>query len=271
MFIPETIDLGQSEKYDLSIRIKPDGFMFSIADPEIGGNYCLRETSFSEGSLLQSIQRIIFDLNFLTQQFRNTNVIIVSKEYDIVPGNYFLEKEKSVLYDFTHYNQNDQTGLVLTCENEQQESVTLFNIHKELYEFLTRSLYDPAFFHHTTPLISRFENKGKTINMTSRMFVNFHNDILDVICFSPEKLLHCLTYQGEPATNQLYYILKLWEQSGFDQKNDWLYIVGKPENTVLNGLKDYFFNIETSNFPTEAFLWNEDAQKAPLDLLLLSL
>lgn len=268
MFIPETIDLGQSEKYDLSIRIRPDGFMFAIADPENGKNYCLRETTFSEDSLFQNIQRIIFDLNFLTQQYRQTNVIFVSKEYDIVPLAYLVEKQKSLVYDFVHYHESSH---ILINRNEQQETGTLFNIDKELYEFLARSLYNPSFLHHTTPVISRFESKGKNVNLTSRMIVNFHDDMVDVLCFSTNRLLHCITYQGEKPANQLYYILKLWEKCEFDQKTDILYVLGHPDEQVMDGFKDYVLRIETSNFPTEAYLWNEDAEKAPLDLLLLAL
>lgn len=268
MFIPETIDLGQSEKYDLSIRIRPDGFMFSIADPQDGRKYCLRETSFSEDSFLQNIQRIIFDLNFLTQQYRKTNVLIVSKEYTIVPAGYFREKEKETIYNLVH---ETPASHVLSCPNEQEESVTLFNIDRELYEFLSRSLYNPLYLQHTQPLIRRFGNKEKSINLTSRMLVYFHNDMLDVLCFSNEKLLHCLTYQGEPASNQLYFILKLWESCGFDQRKNRLYVAGQPDDEVSDVLKQYFLHIETCNFPTEAYLWNEDAEKAPMDLILLSL
>lgn len=270
MFIPEAIDLGQSEKYDLSIRIRSDGFMFSISEPNAGSDYCLRETTFSEETLLKNVQKIIFDLNFLTQQFRTTNVIFVTPNYDLVPFEFYQNKpdKKTAMFDFVH---NAKGGHILSCENVRQRNVTLFGVESELYEFLSRSLCNPVFMHHTNPLIRLFENKGKVINLTSRMFVNFHHDILDVICFSRNRMTHCLSYQGEPAGNMLYYILKLWENCGFDQLKDWIHIVGEPDKKIMEGIQAYIKNIETSNFPTEAFLWNEDAQRAPLDLLTLSL
>ena len=65
--------------------------MFSISDPETKENYCLRETSFSmSDNLLANIQRIIFDFNFLTQEFKQTNVIFVSSSYDLIPARYFV-------------------------------------------------------------------------------------------------------------------------------------------------------------------------------------
>lgn len=268
MFIPETIDLGQSEKYDLSIRIRPDGLMFSIADPDTAENFCLRNTTFSEDSMVNNIQRIIFDLNFLTQQFRKTSVLVVSKNYNIVPTEYLNDKEIQSLYDFVNFNK---TNHLLTHQNIQQQNITLFDIDTGLYEFLMRSLYNPVFLHHTNPLITRFQNWNKAVSQSSRMIVNYHDDMMDIFCFSPEKLILSQTYQGEQPMNQLYYILKVWEYCHFDQQEEWLYIVGEPPRETMSGLQKYILNIETSNFPTEAYLWNEDAQKAPLDLLLLAL
>lgn len=265
MFIPETIDLGQSEKYDLSIRIRPDGFKFLITDPDVPSNYCLRETTFSEESMLNNVKRIIFDLNFLTQHFRKTNVLIVSKDYEIVPEDYFLESEKSSLYNFTNYNVSKY---LLTHNNSNQHSITLFDIDNELYEFLMRSIYNPIFIHHTNPLINKFQNHNKTENLTSRMFVNFHDDMMDIISFSKEKLLLCQTHQGQHPMNQLYFILKSWEYCKFDQQKDYLYIIGNPFFEIIEGIKKYILNIETLNFCAETFFSNEDMHHMPLDLLL---
>ncbi|MDR0825476.1 MAG: DUF3822 family protein [Prevotella sp.] len=269
MFLPETIDLGHSEKYILSIRINPGGFMFSISDPEDGTNYCLRETSFLiSDDLLSNVQRIIFELNFLTQEFKQTNVIFVSKDYDLVPAAYYDAKEKTRLYDFT---RSRKSNYIVSGIIEKQDIITLFSPDKEIVEFLSRNLWSPRFFHHTNLLINFFENKTMLTGDTSRMYLNFHGHFLDVICFSGQKLIHSLTYENEPLMNQLYFILKLWEQCGFNQQEDHLYIVGKPEKQLVKLLQEYIKQIEQSNTPSEIFLWNEDAQKAPLDLLTLSL
>lgn len=269
MFLPENIDLGQSEKYILSIRIKPDGFMFSISEPGAGKNYCLRETSFQvSDNLLSNIQRIIFDLNFLTQEFKQTNVIIVSKDYDLIPASYSDSKEKEHLYDFTHDRKSEHivSGIV-----ENQDIITLFNLNKEIFEFLSRNLWAPHFFHHANLLINYFENKTRLTGNACRMYLNFHDNFLDIICFSGSKLIHSLSYESETMMNQLYFILKLWEQCEFNQEEDFLYIIGHPDKELVNILQEYIKNIEQSNTPSEIFLWNEDAQRAPLDLLTLAL
>ncbi|MDR1883178.1 MAG: DUF3822 family protein [Prevotella sp.] len=269
MFLPENIDLGHSEKYILSIRIKPDGFMFSFSEPENGKSYCLRETTFSANDkLLSNIQRIIFDLNFLTQEFLQTNVVIVSSDYELVPASCFNMKKKEQLYNFTHYGK---AGHLISDLTGKQDIITLFNVEKEIFEFLSRNLWNPRFFHHSSLLVNFFENKGTVTSSESRMYLNFHNGFMDIICFSGSKLIHCLTYENEPVTNQIYFILKLWENCGFNQQEDCIYITGKPDELVIIRLQEYIKNIERLSSPSEIYLWNEDAQKAPADLLVLAL
>lgn len=269
MFLPEKIDLAQSEKYILSIRIKPDGFMFSISDPENGSVYCLRETTFSENDkLLNNIQRIVFDLNFLTQEFKQTNVIIVSSDYEIVPAAYFNAKDKGQMYKFTH---STEIGHLVSGLIEKQDIITVFNMEKDIYEFLARNLWNPYFFHHSNLLVNLFENRGGVMGSRSKMYVNFHDNFMDVVCFLGSKLIHSLTYENETPANQVYFILKLWENCGFNQLEDYIYMTGRPDDLVVIRLQEYIKNIERMNAPSEIYLWNEDAQKAPLDLLALAL
>lgn len=243
--------------------------MFSISEPGVGKNYCLRETKFSTtDNLLSNIQRTIFDLNFLTQQFKQTNVVIVSKDYTLVPANHFNLKEKDNLYNFNHL---DKSGHIISSLIDNQDIISLFSIDKTLFEFLSRNLWTPRFYHHSGLLINLFETKSKTSGNTSKMYVNFHDNIMDVICFSGTKLVHSLTYENEHAVNQLYYILKLWESCNFNQLEDYLYISGNIDDIILSRLQEFIKNIERINAPSEIYLWNEDAQKAPLDLLTLAL
>lgn len=268
MFLPENIDLGQSEKYVLTIRIKPDRFTFSISEPTSKKTFCLRETSFSAGTCFkENIQKTIFDLNFLTQQFQKTNVIIVSKDYELVPAGYYNSKEKETLFRYT--NTEDE-GYISASLLDKQDIVTLFSIDKEIFEFLSRNLWAPQFHIHSNLLINFFENRARNEH-NNRMHLYFHEGLLDIICYSGDKLIHCLTYEKETIANQLYFILKLWEKCNFDQIKDHLYISGKPETIITSRLADYIKNIDSIDIPSEVYLWAEDAQNAPLDLLSLIL
>jgi len=269
MFLPDNIDLGQSEKYVLSIRIAQDSFMFSIVEPGNEKAYCLRETTFSPNSnLLDNVQRIIFDLNFLTQEYKQTNVIVVSDEYELVPASYFDIKQQKNLYDFTH---SDKSGHLLSGLIEEQDTIVLYNLDKDIFEFLSRNLWTPYFFHHSQLMIDWFDKKGRLMGTTSKMYIYIHDDLMDIFCFRGQKLIHSLSYKNETIQNQLYYILKLWEKCGFDQFEDYVFFSGNADEFLKSKLNEYIKHIEIANAPSEIYLWHEDAQKAPLDLLTLAL
>lgn len=269
MFLPESIDLEHSEKYILSIRIKSNGFMFSITDPENVKNFCLRETTFSsEDNLLSNVQRIIFELNFLTQEFKQTNVVFVSKDYDLVPASYFDKKEAKDLYNYTHFDKVDYTmsGLI-----DSQDAVVGYRVDKDMVDFLSRSLFTPNYFHHSNLLINWIDKKTKFLKSKSKMFVSFHENVMDVFCFSESKLIHSLSYENENPANQVYFLLKLWEQCGFDQQENILYILGDVDRLVIARAQLYINRIENLTWSGEISSWSDDAKKTPLDLLILSL
>lgn len=269
MFLPESIDLEHSEKYILSIRIKSNGFMFSITDPENVKNFCLRETIFSsEDNLLSNVQRIIFELNFLTQEFKQTNVIFVSKGYDLVPASYFDKKEATDLYNFTHFDEADYTMSALI---DSQDTMVDYRVDKNVVDFLSRSLFAPNYFHHSNLLIHWIDKKTKFLKSKSRMFVSFHENMMDICCYSESRLIHSLSFENENPANQVYFLLKLWEQCGFSQQEDTLYILGEADRLVIARAQLYINKIENLTWAGEITSWSDDAKKAPLDLLILSL
>ena len=269
MFLPSTIDIEKSEKYVLSIRILPSGLQFAISDPDNGKNYCLRQTTFvAESSILENLQRVIFELSFLSLEFKQTNVVFVTPSYDIVPITFFETNFKEKTYELVHHDKADK---ILTNAIASQDIVMQYNVAKDCCDFLVRNLFNPSFFSHASLLIDFFENKGKAMGMNTKMVVNCHEGIFDILCYRNSRLIHCLSIEDDHYINQVYYILKVWEESNFDQLNDFIYLAGTYDEQVFIELNKYVKNVEVINAPHEVFLWNDEALKAPLDLLSLAL
>lgn len=272
MFLPSNIDLGKSENYALTLRISPDSLAFAIYEPCVGGNYCYRETSFTnESDRLDNVQRIVFDYNFLTLSFKQTNVVFASKGYDVVPHYVYESKMKDALYRFTH---QAPIGKVLECPKTIQNHVVLFDIDPEMYKFLMRSLYNPQFYHHSYLLMKYIEGKNRMAHKGSKMYLNFHNEFLDVFCYNDaSRLVHATTFQSEDKYNAVYFILNLWDKCNFDQKEDYLYVlenfVGSGQS-VISMLSDYIEHTENIGIPSEVELMGEDSKSTPLDLLILA-
>lgn len=267
MLLPLTFNLDQSEKYVLSIRISPNAFMFSMSEPGNRKNYSLQDTAFLTGtSLMENLKKLVFDMNFLTFQYLSTNVVIVTPEYDIVPHNYIEESELADIYKFVHY---EHEGHVISDMNKKLGNHTIYNVDKDLYEFLSRNLCNPQFYCHATLLMDYFGLQNDDNATESKIYLYFHDKIMDILCYEGTKLLGCLSYNDQSYLNQAYYVLKMWEVCGLDQIETKLYLTGEIDNSLVLILQKYIKNIEYTGPFSEVYLWHEDVQKAPLDLLAL--
>ena len=275
MLLPDNIDLSQTEKYILSLRISDTTFSYSIHEPRVNGDFCYRETSFANDSdILNNIQSIIFDYNFLTHKYKQTNVVFVSNNYELVPA-YLIEKNKiRSLYNFTH---NEKFTQILSSPTPIQNNTILFGANDELYKFLVRSLFNPQFYHHIDPILRFVNGKNRIAAAQNKMYLHFNDQLTDISCYNSEsKLLHVSTLSNENNNNRIYHILNIWEKSNFDQRNDYIYVLGKSIDDkyqpIIDTLKEYIQNIEVTGIPNEVELLklDEDIQ-IPLDLLILSI
>lgn len=270
MFLPDNIDLGQSEKYVLSIRISPTIFSYSIHEPKIGGDFCYRERTIPKDSnQLTEIQSIIFDNNFLSNRFKETNIIYVSENYELIPE-YLLEKGKTkVLYNFTHKGNTEQ---ILESTKKFQNNIIAFGINKDIYTFLMRSLFNPQFIPHSFLILEYSAERSRTFNSNNKMFLNFQNEFLDIICYNKNsKIEQAITLRIDHEQNLLYHILNIWNKSQFDQQKDILQIFNiQKESLILRTLSDYIRNIEIVESPNETIFLNiENKSAIPIDILIL--
>lgn len=273
MFLPENIDLSQPENYTLTVRIKPDGWSFAIKENNLGGGYCYRENSFSKDTnVLSNIQRMIFDFNFLSQNFHRTDIIFVSNEYEFVPE-YLFEKKKTIdLYNLSH---NKKTNRILLSHEKRLLNFLLFSVENEIYQFLSRSLFNPSFWHHTDLILNYVSKKNQTKNDTAKMYLNFHDNFVDIYCFDKQSnFLHAITYYNESAPNIIYHILNIWDKCKFDQNRDFLFFItpeSEKDKKVQETIKDYIKNIERIGLPSEIDFFGEDGHITPLDVITLLL
>lgn len=272
MFFPDTIDLSESEKYILAIRLEAGNFSFAIYQPGKKDAYAFRGTSFkSDTSYLQQVKRTIFDLNFLTQAFRRTWVEIVSPRYTVVPTLLFDSKEKDNYLDKT---LSGKPGQVL-CEaigfdNDKQ---LVFDMDKEVYEFLSRNLFSPVFTHHVSPLQRFFNLNNGRIELFSRMHLYFSGDQVDLFVTRNGETQTMQSFTNTSEQDLLYYVINVWKSLDMNQLEDRLFLSGDsskyPKLTQL--LSKYIQYVEQKGAPSEAFLLGDDAVKTPIDLLALLL
>ena len=209
MFLPENIDLANSEKYNLSIRLAPNGFSFCIYTYTDTPVFFFQETSLGNKlSYVESIKKIVFDLGFFSNSFNKSSVIVVSPYYTLIPDKFFDSKNIKDIFDFNFHNQ---AGVVLSEKSLNGEFHVLFNMNEELHSFLSRHLFNPTIHHHSTSLIQSFINlkfdllNDITDNSNKKdCFLDFNNDYITVVCLSDNQLLTANTF-AETNFNNISY------------------------------------------------------------------
>jgi len=274
MFLPENIDLANSEKYNLSIRLAPNGFSFCIYTYTDTPVFFFQETSLGNKlSYVESIKKIVFDLGFFSNSFNKSSVIVVSPYYTLIPDKFFDSKNIKDIFDFNFHNQ---AGVVLSEKSLNGEFHVLFNMNEELHSFLSRHLFNPTIHHHSTSLIQSFINlkfdllNDITDNSNKKdCFLDFNNDYITVVCLSDNQLLTANTFAETNFNNISYYVMGIWEKLGFDQNTDNLYISGKSDTKVcvVNELRNLIRNIEYIELKPGITLTDEQIANVPTDLI----
>ena len=262
MFLPENIDLAQSDKYTLSIRLMPDGFSFCIFSPADKSVFHYQEKTFSKNlSLIENIEKTFFEVNFFSQPFQKALVTIVSPRYTIVPDVYYERKKAKDLFAF---NIHGESGKVLSNYISESSCHILFDLDKKVYSFLCRNLWNPSFFSYKALLLPFFTNY-QAVDERKRCFVDFHDEMVSVACFMGTKLLSSNTYPDRDKYDALFNIVNVWEKQFLDQNSDLLILSGNfPDNKEsIDTLKRLIKHVEELNLDTPG-----NYNYVPTDILL---
>lgn len=266
MFLPENIDLTYSERYNLSIRLSPNGFSFCIYCPSDPSIFHFQETGLGGVlSYTDNIKKVIFDLGFFSQPFNQVTVTVVSPFYTLVPEVFYDKKRAEELFRF---NIHEAHGIVISDTASGSSFRTLFNMDQEIHSFLSRNLWNPSFHHHSFLLTRLFESqlddrKGKCC------FTDFHDKHVTVICFSDNKLISTNTFRAIDPYDATYFIASIWEKLSFDQSEDRLFISGdiESQNTTVDLLRKLIRHVEQVELQPKVELTEEQKQTLPTDIL----
>lgn len=266
----KVIDLDRSEKYILSLRLQPAGFSFSIHDPLTDGSFYYQQERFDPAlPYYQSLERAVYDNDFLLSDYRKVYVLCATGRFTFVPQPFAGERSVEDYYRFCFPNQSDK---VLVNRLIRNSAYNVFGIDAGIYGFLERTFGFPVFIHHLSPLCEFFQNKSQLGNF-AKMYVQFQECGIDVLVFNKSGLQFANHFQGEQPVDLLYILLSVWQQLGLDQQKDELQFAGlsAARQGVVDLLKSYICNVVPVVFPPRIYELGKDTILAPFDLTALTL
>ena len=266
------LDFNKSKQYTLSIRLSTDGFSFSIYNPIAGNDFYFRTfPTNNQRSMAANVKAFLAATEELTHQYKQTNILIHSQQYTIVPLDIF---EEEYMEDIFYQNVRGKRNEIVMCNIlSSSNSVIIFSIDKLTHVFLSEHFQGARFFSSISPLIEYFTIKSKLGN-NRKLYANINNGSTDIVLLDKGKLILVNTFLTTSYKDINYFILNIWQQIGYNQETDELHISGSGlvMNTIKPELEKYIRHIYSIN-PKSEFNNSEinKIQEIPFDIQSLIL
>ncbi|MDD4589225.1 MAG: DUF3822 family protein [Parabacteroides sp.] len=270
MSISAKLTADNAERYVVSIRLRSGGLSFTGYDSSTSDSFFYQEVEFDRSRpYITSLKDYFFDNECLGWPFKRFFIVCVSPKYILMPAVAFRDDQKDKLLAFAF---SADLGHGLYNELKDKETYLLFPLEEETYEFCSRSIINPVFFHYMTPQLNWWKKQSRNF-LPRLLYVVLHSEWIDVACFCQGVLQFSNSFVHEQAEDILYYILYVWKQTGLNQETDRLRIYGEPtlRARVADALHQYIQYIDLLDIPSEAYLLGLEVRKAPLDIITLLL
>lgn len=238
------IDLNKSEQYILSIRLSADGFSFSIHHPQ---NEDVSYTSYavnSSYSMTANVKKMFATTEELGRSYQTVNVLIDTPRFTLVPFDLFEDEQTE---EFFHLNFPKKENETILCNILGKNNVALlFGVDKHTHQLLAEQFPQARIFASISPLLEHFHTRSRE-NDTKNLYVHFHASQMDVFAFDKGKLLLTNTFQCKQTPDKVYYMLYIWQQLGFSQEKDQLWLAGniEAEEELMTELNKFIRNVKT--------------------------
>jgi len=251
--VPDTLTADNSEKYEVSIRLWPGGLSFSGYIPLTKNSFFNENVLFDgDSTIAQSLKNTFFDNQCFSYSYRSFYVIYASEKYTLVPENVFSEKDKSLLFSFCH--KKEELGKILVQPLNSLQSMLLYDVDSDAYEFLSRSLSNPRFIHSLSPLLLSWQKKS-LISYPKQIHVFIHGETLDIVCFERGEMLFVNSFDYSNENDIVYFITYTCKQLDVNQLEDSVFFCGDKAKclSAMSVVKKYIRQVnylppQTSNY-----------------------
>ena len=222
------IDFSKSEQYTLSIRLSADGFSFSIHHPLNEGElFCADFPVDVSYSLTANIRKMIQAIEELKHPYGQTNILIDTPRFTPIPFDLYEDDHAE---DFFYHNFQRTENEIVLCNVLGKSNVTLlFGMDKHAHLLLNEHFPQARIFACISPLTEYFAKESRECS-TRRLFAHFRKSRMEIFAFDKGKLLLTNTFNCKQTPDQVYYLLYTWQQLGFNQEKDQLWLAGKLES-----------------------------------------
>lgn len=221
----DLFDYNLTEQYRLCLRISAERFTFALHDKTGKPAFYSRDYSTDrERSLTANLKTIFKDNPFAGRTFRHADILLANTPCVAIPREEFEEERAESLYYGCMPRENRQT--VFHHALPQENPVLLYAADRTFCQLLLEQLPGAHICASVLPVLEYLHRRSLTDDQR-KLFVHFHDRRMDVSAYEPGKLLLHNTFRSTQGADVVYYLLYIWQQLGFDQQKDELYLIGR--------------------------------------------
>jgi hypothetical protein len=246
--IIDKIDLNKSEQLILSIRLRADGFSFTIYHPfdEQVTASVYKEAKLSL-TFIASLEQAFSESDFLTRPYKQVQIIAENTRFTALPLNLFDEKQTEFIFAYNHVKKENET--ILYNVLKKHNMALIFSMDENIHQFLMKQYpHQAGFYSQVTPLINYFSTiKDEENILSKKLYIHLHEKHINICCFGNKRIIYLNSFECKYMEDCLYYTLHLWKQIGLNQKTDNLYLAGTmpDKKKLIKELKRYILNVHT--------------------------
>ena len=208
----------------LSIRLCTNGLSFCVYSPGSDEPFTYKVHDMNHTiSMAANLKEALRNEPLLKQQYQRVNVLVSTTEITTVPVAFFEAEEINDVFELNFpksrpqhvsYNVLRRSGVAL-----------VFGIERPVYQLLLDDFPRARFYASASTLIEFFSEKSAGGN-NKKMYVYLHEREITLYAFEQGRMLFINSFPVTSVSDMQYYILNVWQQLGFDQIDDALFIVG---------------------------------------------
>lgn len=243
----------------------------SIADAPV---YARFQLDMSLGSTTKAIEEIIYNNPVLLSDFAKVDVVMHSADFVPVPDEIVksgVEFSEAVV-NASIADTDSENSTTFEAPVEGSGVTIIARDDRDLINFIRRTFNNPSIT-HSLAVLTRYYMSASTLGTAGKMYVNLHDDCLDIAIFGDEGLSLLNTFSYADPMDAVYYIMATRSSLDIDQTSGELFLSGEASlrEAITPTLRSYIGYVMPLVMPAQFIRAGAVAMEAPFDLTLLLL
>lgn len=240
--------------YNLSIRVKADGFSFLVTEGNSGDILVCRDFPLDGGRPLHTLVAEKLALPEITSYHYARVRVVVMSDMTCIPQHEFVADNLTDLYNIVFPALDEQEYDVHYTHLPQLDIVMAFALSRSLREAVTHVYPDATFTTASAVVLGRIATCCMRQQLPDNaLFAYTTPTSLYLYSVSQERLLFANSFNLDQPRDSLFYLLSVWKTMELNPRKHSCYVAGEEESVryLKEALVPYLQNIEVLSISIE--------------------